>query len=237
MDEPLYEAAETVGEQKKRVAVMVGRMNPPTRGHYKVMAAMKAFIRDNPGLNLEALPIVVIVAGEKSSADKTKNPLTADERKSFMESSGRANGVKFLIASSAFAAFEEARKAGYEPIAIAAGSDRAGGYLKMLDKYFTKKDGSTIKHQAIPGLDRDQDDEVSDGNEAFDMIARMIKDGDKIDDAQVSGTLARYLASMVKQGSDEQMFTKAFAYVVGLDKKPVLATKMMKKINDAQESK
>ena len=132
MSEILYEA-DTVGEQSKRAAVMVGRMNPPTRGHYKVMDAMKAFIRDKKKLNLEATPIVVIVAGEKTGADKSKNPLTADERKSFLESSGRANGVKFIVAPSAFAAFEEVRKAGFEPIAIAAGSDRAPGYLKMLD--------------------------------------------------------------------------------------------------------
>jgi len=229
MIEPVYEAAETVGEQKKRVAVMVGRMNPPTRGHYKVMDAMKAFIRDNPELNLQTIPVVVIVAGEKTSEDKTKNPLTAEERKSFMESSGRANGVKFLIAGSAFAAFEEVRKAGFEPIAIAAGSDRAANYLKMLDKYFKAKDESTIKHAVVPGLSRDQDDDVSDGPEAFDMIMRMINDGDKVDDAQISGSLARHAAK-----SDDEV---AFAYVTGLDKKPKLALKLMQKIKNAVGAK
>lgn len=226
MPEILYEAAETVGAQSKRAAVMVGRMNPPTRGHYKVMDAMKAFIRDNKKLNLEATPVVVIVAGEKSSADKTKNPLTADERRSFMESSGRANGVKFIVAPSAFAAFEEVRKAGFEPIAIAAGSDRAPGYLKMLDKYFTAKDGSTIKHVTVPGLDRDMDDDAAvTGEEGYDLVASMIEDGDEVDDAQISGSMARHFAKGDKK--------KAFAYVVGLEAKPKLAASLMKKIKTA----
>jgi hypothetical protein len=222
MTDLIYEAAETVGEQTHRAVVAVGRFQPPTRGHYKVMGAMKAFIRDNHDLNLAVQPVVVIVAGEKTGADKTKNPLTADERKSFMESSGNANGVKFLIAGSAFAAFEEVRKAGFEPIAIAAGTDRAAGYLKMLDKYFTKADGTPIKHMVVPGLERDQDDDVNDGDDAFDMIIRMINDGDEVDDAQISGSLARYAA---KKGE-----AKAFAYIVGLEKKPKLAEKLISKI-------
>lgn len=223
MDEILFE--ESVGEQSKRVVVAIGRFQPPTRGHYKVMDAMKAFVRDNKKLNLEATPVVVIVAGEKSSADKTKNPLTAEERKSFMESSGRANGVKFLIASSGFAAFEEVRKAGFEPIAVAAGTDRADGYLKLLDKYFKKKDDSAIKHVAVPGLERDVDDDTVSGDEAYDMIGRMIDDGDDVDDDKISGSLARYLA---KKGDKT-----AFAYTVGLEKKPKLAASLMKKITSA----
>ena len=225
MSEILYEA-DTVGEQSKRAVVMVGRMNPPTRGHYKVMDAMKAFIRDKKKLNLEATPIVVIVAGEKTGADKSKNPLTAEERKSFLESSGRANGVKFIVAPSAFAAFEEVRKAGFEPIAIAAGSDRAPGYLTMLDKYFTKADGSAIKHVTVPGLDRDMDDDAAvSGEDGYEMIGRMIEDGDKVDDAQISGSLARHFVKANK--------AKAFAYVVGLEAKPKLAATMMKKIKTA----
>jgi len=221
MFDPLYEA-ETVGEQKKRAVVMVGRMNPPTSGHYKVMNAMKAFIRDNKELNLDARPVVVIVAGGKSSEDKSRNPLTAEERKTFMESSGRANGIKFLISNSAFAAFEEVRKAGYEPIAIAAGSDRANDYLRLLDKHFTKKDGEKIEHVVVPGLDRDEDESTAGSPEAFDMIIRMINDGEKIDSAQISGSLARYAAN-----KDEDA---AFAHIVGLDNKPKLALRLMDKI-------
>jgi len=61
--------------QKKRVAFMILRGQPPTSGHYRVINKMKEFIRKNPHLNLEAKPVVVIIAGEKSSLDKKKNPL------------------------------------------------------------------------------------------------------------------------------------------------------------------
>ena len=117
--EDLFEE-ETVGEQPKKAVVMVGRMNPPTAGHYKVIDLMKKFERTNKGVT----PIVVVVAGKETSKDLKKNPLSAEDRVKFMTASGKANGVKFIIAPSAFAAFEEVRKAGYEPYGIAAGSDR-----------------------------------------------------------------------------------------------------------------
>lgn len=232
MDElDLFEAEDLPGRQKKNVVVAVGRFNPPTRGHYKVIDAMKAFIRDNPKLKLEAIPVVVIVAGGKTSEDKSRNPLTGDERKSFMESSGRANGVKFLTASSAFAAFAEVRKAGFEPIAVAAGSDRLPGYLKMLDDYFTedgqpaKKGGTPIKHHKVSGLERDADADGDDGDSYYQKVVDMINDGDKVDDDMISGSLARYA---VKQGEK-----KALAYIAGLEKKPKLADSLFSKLRGA----
>jgi hypothetical protein len=223
MNDILIEA-EAIGEQPKRVAVAVGRFQPPTLGHYKVMDAMKAFIRDNKKLGLEATPVVVIVAGGKTSEDKSRNPLTAEERKSFMESSGRANGVKFLLANNAFAAFVAVREAGFEPVALAAGTDRQADYMRILDKSFKAKDGSDIKHHLIPGLDRDADHEGDDGPAAYDHIIADIKDGADVPVDMVSGTLARYAA---KKGEMD-----AFAYLTGLSKKPKLAAAMAKKIQD-----
>lgn len=228
----LFEADALPGRQKKNVVVAVGRFSPPTRGHYKVIDAMKAFIRDNPKLNLDAIPVVVIVAGSKSDQDKARNPLSGEERKAFMESSGRANGVKFLVAPSAFAAFAEVRKAGLEPIAVAAGSDRLPDYLRLLDDNFTedgtsvKKGGKAIKHHAVPGLERDTDADADDGEAYFDKVIDMINDGDKVDDDMISGSLARHAA---RKGEK-----KAFAYIVGMEKKPALAAKMMSKITGAQ---
>lgn len=213
----------TVGQQKTRAAVMVGRMNPPTAGHYKVIDTMKAFIRKNPKLQLSATPIVVIVAGEKTSQDKSQNPLTADERVKFMSSSGRANGVLFITAPSAFAAFEEVRKAGYEPIAIAAGSDRADDYLEMLNKYFTTKDGSKIEHIKIPGLDREgQDGKTNNKRGAMQKALDALKQGSELDVSEVSGSMARRAAEL---GYEEE-----FAEIVGLGKKPKLAKLMFDKV-------
>jgi len=213
--------ATTVGEQKTRAAVMVGRMNPPTAGHYKVIDTMKGFIRKNPDLQLSATPIVVIVDGEKTSQDKKHNPLTAEERIKFMSSSGRANGVIFITAPSAFAAFEEVRKAGYEPIAVAAGSDRITKYVGLLDKYYTKADGSKIKHVAI-GLERAEENSGTKKGGAMEKALDSLKSGSELDVSEVSGSMAR---RAVELGYEEE-----FAQIVGLGNKPKLAKMMFDKV-------
>lgn len=223
--EEIFEA--TVGEQKVRAAVMVGRCNPPTAGHYKVIDTMKNFIRKNADLKLSATPIVVIVEGEKTSEDKSRNPLTAEERVKFMSSSGRANGVIFITAPSAFAAFEEVRKAGYEPIAIAAGSDRIGKYMTMLDKYFTKTDKSTIKHVAIP-VER-TGEKTNNPKGAMKQALDALKGGSELDTSEVSGSMAR---RAVELGYEEE-----FAQIVGLGNKPKLAKLMFDKIKASMDTK
>lgn len=221
MEEYIFEG--TVGMQKVRAAVMVGRMNPPTAGHYKVIDTMKTFIRKNPDLKLSATPIVVVVAGEKTSADKSKNPLTAEERVKFMSGSGRANGVLFVIAPSAFAAFEEVRKSGFEPVAVAAGSDRIDRYMELLDKYFTNPNGEKIKHIAIPGLEREgQDGDSEDKSSTMQKALDNLKSGNNLDVSEVSGSMAR---RAVELGYEEE-----FAEIVGLGNKPRLAKIMFAKI-------
>lgn len=220
--EELFEA--TVGEQKVRAAVMVGRMNPPTAGHYKVIDTMKSFIRKNPDLKLSATPIVVVVEGEKTSQDKQLNPLTAEERIKFMSGSGKANGVIFITAASAFAGFEAVREAGYEPIAIAAGSDRIDKYMGVLDKYFTKPDGAKIKHVAI-GLERAKQEKKSG---AMEQALDALKAGTDLDTSEVSGSMAR---RAVELGYEEE-----FAQIVGLGNKPKLAKMMFDKVKASMDS-
>lgn len=226
LDQNEYLFEESVGPQVKRAAVMIGRMNPPTAGHYKVVNSMKEFIRKNPELKLVATPIIVIVDGEKTSQDKSKNPLTAHERISFMKSSGRANGAIFLTAPTGFDAWEEVRKAGYEPIAVAAGSDRADKYIQMLNKYFKDSDGETIKHVKIPGLERDEPgNDKKDSKSAMQAALAKLEQGGKLDDAEVSGSMAR---AAVMNG-----FEDAFAKIVGLENKPKLAALLFKKVKSA----
>jgi cytidyltransferase-like protein len=204
----------TVGEQAKKAVVMVGRMNPPTAGHYQVINLMKKFARENKGVQ----PIVVVVAGDKSSKDLKKNPLSAEDRIKYMEASGNANGVKFISSNSAFAAFEAVRQAGLEPYAIAAGSDRGEKYKEMLDKYFTGKDGEPLKHVIMPGLDErsDPDDE---GTPSEEVLARAEK-GETIPLHLISGSMARLA---VKLG-----YHKAFATILGV--KQSLADIIFKKV-------
>ena len=140
-----------------------------------------------------------------------------------MEASGKANGVKFITAGSAFLAFEEVRKAGYEPYAIAAGSDRGGKYLEMLDKYFTDKDGGKLKHVIMPGLEERSDPE--DDGVPSEEILKMAEDGEDIPVHLISGSMARMAV--------EKGMKKAFAKIVGLDQK--LADMLFAKIKKVQE--
>lgn len=208
----------TVGFQSGRAVVMVARCQPPTLGHYKVIDAMKAFIRNNKTAGFSATPFVVIINGAKSSENKAKNPLTPEERIKFMEASGNANGVKFLVADNAFAGFEAVRKLGFEPIAIAAGSDRAAKYLDMLDKYFTNN-GEKVKHYIVPGLEREDADD--------DAEITAASTDTKIDVTKVSGSMAR---AAVEAGYED-----VFADIVGLKSKPKLAKMMFDKIKTAMQ--
>lgn len=209
MDEFLLE--ETVGFQSKKAVIMVGRFQPPHAGHYKVIDNMKLFLRKNKDYSVT--PIVVVINGTKTSADKSKNPLTPEERIKFMQASGKANGVNFLISDSAFAAFEDVRKAGFEPIVIAAGSDRANKYVELLDKYFKNGDQS-IDHFALPGLERTD----ADDNE--------LKSND-VDVSKVSGSMAR---AAVEAGYED-----VFANIVGLSNKPKLAKLLFNKIKTSMQ--
>lgn len=184
--------------QSKKVVVAVGRFSVPTIGHYRVINAMKHYIRKHASMNLEITPVIVIVDGEKTSKNKKRNPLTPDQRIKFMQASGKANGIKFLIAGNAFDALAKVRAAGYEPIVIAAGDDRANSYFNMLNKYFKDPDDKPIKHYIVPGLER--------------------KNGKDITEKSASGTMARLA---VELGHFEE-----FKQITGLDKKEKLAKQM-----------
>lgn len=210
----------------KKVAVVTGRFNPPTKGHYAVIDQVKKFIRQNKSLGLEAGPAVVIIGGSKSDADKKRNPLSAEEREVFMKASGKANGCTFFIAPNAFAAFALLREKGYEPIAFACGQDRMKDYMTLLDKHFTDN-GKPIKHYGIE-LTRDEDaiETKKDAKSAaIENTLEKLKKSGSIAIDEVSGSIARRAV--------ELGFEPEFAKIVGLEDKPVLAKKMFDKIKAA----
>ena len=210
----------------KRVAVAIGRFNPPTRGHYKLIDTVKKFIREHKELNLLASPVIVVIGGGKSDQDKQRNPLSVDERIYYMQNSGNANGVTFRSAKNAFEAFTELRKAGLEPVAIAAGSDRAADYLRILDQYFKDAQDKPIKHHKID-LPR-AEGAVKGGEDKerqMDATLAALKDGDGVGVEQVSGSLARRAA--------ELDYFDEFVKIVGLEKNPAVAKSLYKKVRAA----
>ena len=227
----MLEQAEIPKMADKRVAVILGRFNPPTKGHYRLFDTTIKFIKSNKNLKLEALPIVVVIGGSSSDKDKTKNPLSIEQRIHFMENSGKANLVKFLSAPNAFAAFSLLREQGYEPIAIAAGPDRIDSYLTLLDKYFKTPDETPIVHHAIE-LSRSDSAIAKDKEEKKAAIDKTLKTAKEkqhnIDIDDISASLAR---RAVELGYEEE-----FNKIVGLEHKPELANKMFKAIAKSLKS-
>lgn len=212
----------------KKAAVIIGRFNPPTKGHYAVIDTVKSFIRKNKELDLHAVPIVVIIGGSKSDEDKSKNPLTVKQREAFMKASGLANGVSFLSAPNAFAAFAKVREHGFEPVAIAAGTDRINDYIKLLDKHFKTPAGKHIPHIKIhlkrddSAIEKDKDSKAA----AMDSALETAKEkGSEIETDLISASLAR---RAVELGYEEE-----FSKIVGLESKPALAKKMFNAIKDS----
>jgi len=223
----LYEDLSPMG--KKRVAVVLGRFQPPTAGHYEVIKKVIKFIKSNPNLGLEFSPVVVVIGGSKSDDDHSRNPLSVSDRINFMKASGNTNGVVFLTASNAFTALSSLRDQGYEPIAVAAGSDRIDDYLSILNKHFKKPDGTEIKHYKIE-LPRDENAVLTkkgEKSQALDAALNDLhKDGDISTDI-ISGSLARRAV--------ELGYEKEFAEIVGLAHKPELAKKMFSKIKSSMK--
>lgn len=145
-------------QQEKTAVVIIGRFQPPTRGHSAVInAAKKAFRK----YKYDAI-IICVIAGKETSKDKQKNPLSGSSRVYYLENSSYGKGIKYLVAGSAFDAFIKCREMGYEPMCVVGGhfvsgeseENRAEGYKKILDKYFKDKDGNQIDHRTVI-LDRD----------------------------------------------------------------------------------
>ena len=107
------------------VAMAVGRCNPVTRGHSVMFLKLVETAK-----RLGATPIFYLVDGEKSSKDKSKNPLTVEQRLKIIRK--LYPELKIDVVSSAYEALEVIDLQGYKVKAWIAGSDRASNYRKLL---------------------------------------------------------------------------------------------------------
>lgn len=98
------------------VEVFLGRMQPIHLGHIKAIKKMKN-------------PIVVLVKGEKSSKDKSKNPFDAQYQQRLLKKVLGSN-VRIIISNTGFIPqiFAAIRGIGLEPVSVVAGPDRFGKY-------------------------------------------------------------------------------------------------------------
>lgn len=181
--------------QSKRVAVIIGRFNPPTLGHYSLINKVQDFISNHASLHLESAPVVMIIAGSKSDADLKRNPLSGAERKEFMQLSGKLPaGTQLIIAKNPFEGFAQMRESGLEPIAIGTGEEsRMSDYMRILDR-FKDTDGADISRYPIK-LGRDaaaiEFSSKQEKEEKLTEILNKMRAGGKISTDEISGSLLR----------------------------------------------
>ena len=199
------------------VVVIIGRFQPPHAGHYALIKMAKLFITKNSELGLAPFPIVAIVDGLKTREDKSRNPITADDRIAFMRASTLADGVKYLVGTSATDVLTKLKRAGYDPKVFVTGSDRGDTYLDMANKYY----GETPEFERR-SITFDRTDMTTSGARIDDVL-------DSIDDSTpiqyVSGTLLRHSV-------ETDRFDK-FLILSGLKKSPKLAEKLFSKMKNA----
>ena len=224
----IQEGAEVPPAQSKTAVVIVGKFSPPQVGHYKLISAAAKFAKEK---KLDAV-FVCVAYRSKPKPDDIVSAIPPEDRIEIMQNSGKANIISrdhFVKANGAFDAFVQVRKAGYEPVVICTADEEAKKtYLDMLDKYFTKDDGTQIKHTAVPGLFRDDDAQGKDeGNKkeaALQTLEKMVKK-DEFSEEDSSATLARVAA--------EQGYGEEFIKIVGLEKNIPLANKVYNQLRKA----
>lgn len=112
----------------RKATISLGRMNPFTRGHYRMVSEVVR-ISNETG----TIPFVFIIDGLKSGMDKEKNPLSGEERKRIIRS--LFPDVRVDVINSAFDVFDVLEVQGFEIDYLVAGSDRAANYEKMIANY------------------------------------------------------------------------------------------------------
>jgi hypothetical protein len=166
-------------KQDKTAVLLIGRFQPPTLGHSKLIdAAKKAFRK----YGYDAV-IVCVVEGKETSKDTKVNPLSGKSRVFYLQNSKYGKALKYSVVGSAFDAFIKCREMGYEPMCVVGGKfvtgdkeeNRAQGYKALLDKYFKEDDGTSIDHKAVV-LERDPDSSGIDGISGSTVRAAVLAD-------------------------------------------------------------
>jgi hypothetical protein len=153
-------------EKKEVHAVMAfGRMNPITSGHEKLVKTVKKVAKQVGGSHLIVL---------SHSQDPKKNPLTAAQKVKYARAAFPDTNFKSASkdAPTFFEHAEKLYKQGVTHLHMIAGSDRAGEYAKLFQKYNGTHKGARFNFKAITiesSGDRDPDSEGVEGISASKM--------------------------------------------------------------------
>ena len=105
----------------------VGRFQPPTAAHAKIIKQMQSYSA--------AKPLLFIVRGEKSGQDKTKNPFSEKTQKDMIEKSTGVKNVIFVPSAFIGELVHQARNRKQEIVRLFCGTDRVKGYQSQIDRY------------------------------------------------------------------------------------------------------
>lgn len=108
-----------------KVVFAAGRLNPPTKGHEVLVQQVK-----DAAKRLGARAMLYIVDGAKTGQDKSKNPLTSEQRVAIARR--LFPGVTIDVVGSAYEVLEVLDLQYLEPRVWVAGTDRAAKYRKLL---------------------------------------------------------------------------------------------------------
>ena len=135
-------------ENLKGTAFIVGRFQPITRLHHKIIDDARKKYQDI---------YVVVVSGAKSSKDKKKNPFPLAFRMRLISKAfgGKLHSSKIISAPNGFApdiidkiTRHSSKESLKKNIVLLAGSDRIPGYKRQIDDYFDKE-GIEVSIQEI----------------------------------------------------------------------------------------
>ena len=115
-------------ERSKTVAMLFGRMNPPTRGHEENIEGLKKLAKQHNADH--------VVVASHSTGD-AKNPLTPEQKLKHLTRAFPDTNI--TMSSKAHPTIlhhaSELHRQGYKHLIVAGGGDRAAEYHKLLNKY------------------------------------------------------------------------------------------------------
>jgi hypothetical protein len=138
----------TYTKQTKPAVITLGRFQPATSGHVKMIHEMIT-------RNADKVPVIGIIKGSLSGQNKDVNPFDYDTQIEMLKKSLNMD-ILVLQLSSGFLVdvINSVRQHGFEPEVLAIGKDREDTFTKAISRYAEKMD-SNIK---IMTVDRQTDD-------------------------------------------------------------------------------
>lgn len=128
MNSPSYDDIKEEEQRKNSVAMLFGRMNPPTKGHEENIEGLKSLAKEHNADH-------VVIASH--SHDGEKNPLSPEQKLKHLK---RAfPGTNIITSSKSQPTIlhhaAELHRQGYRHLIVTGGGDRAEEYHKLLNKY------------------------------------------------------------------------------------------------------